>query len=397
MITRFGVSVVIWRGKLGDKQTADHPVFSLLLHLAGDAGESQPACVAEEHVTMKDVAREAGVSVMTVSYALRGSGQVAATTRQRVLEVADRLGYQRDPLLTRLSSYRSKKRRSDRGTALAWLNLHKDASTWNFKGSHHREALEGARERASNLGYRLDPFSLHELGGWEALSRVLRSRGIEGVLIGQPPPGTETAALEWRHFATVAIGRAIRFPELPRVVLNHVQCVTRVMGRMLERGYQRIGLVMERAECIKNGYRNIGAYSGAFAKFEMAEDLFVPPLTPGTLDAERLGQWIEKWQVEAILVHRPDQMRDLLPRLGLRVPDDIGYAHISMHEPIEGLCGLYFDPAYLGSWSVDLVHWLLDREERGLPEPTPSLVLTADRWVEGTSLKTGGSRSGGFY
>ncbi|HEV7298471.1 MAG TPA: LacI family DNA-binding transcriptional regulator [Tepidisphaeraceae bacterium] len=44
-------------------------------------------------VTQKKVAEIAGVSQMTVSYALRGSELIAQETRNRVLQVADQLGY----------------------------------------------------------------------------------------------------------------------------------------------------------------------------------------------------------------------------------------------------------------------------------------------------------------
>ena len=43
--------------------------------------------------TIQDVAREAGVSVATVSRAMRGMTHVAEDTRRRVLETAERLGY----------------------------------------------------------------------------------------------------------------------------------------------------------------------------------------------------------------------------------------------------------------------------------------------------------------
>ncbi|MDI2098365.1 LacI family DNA-binding transcriptional regulator [Ruicaihuangia caeni] len=43
--------------------------------------------------TIKDVAREAGVSVATASEALNGKGRVAPATRQNVIEVAERLHY----------------------------------------------------------------------------------------------------------------------------------------------------------------------------------------------------------------------------------------------------------------------------------------------------------------
>lgn len=43
--------------------------------------------------TIKDVARESGVSIATVSYVLNDSGVVSEPTRQRVLEAVKRLGY----------------------------------------------------------------------------------------------------------------------------------------------------------------------------------------------------------------------------------------------------------------------------------------------------------------
>ena len=44
-------------------------------------------------VTLKDVAKVAGVSYATVSRALSGSPEISEETRRRILEVAERLGY----------------------------------------------------------------------------------------------------------------------------------------------------------------------------------------------------------------------------------------------------------------------------------------------------------------
>lgn len=58
-------------------------------------------------VTIKDVAREAGVSVGTASQALRGSPSVRDTTRRRVLQVAKRLRYQPSALARGLVTRRT--------------------------------------------------------------------------------------------------------------------------------------------------------------------------------------------------------------------------------------------------------------------------------------------------
>lgn len=59
-----------------------------------------------KRVTLRDVANETGLSTAAVSYALRGL-QVPIETQTRVREVADRLGYQVDPIARALASGRT--------------------------------------------------------------------------------------------------------------------------------------------------------------------------------------------------------------------------------------------------------------------------------------------------
>ena len=58
-------------------------------------------------LTIEDVAVAAGVSVATVSRALRGLPNVTPSTRQHVQEVADRLDYRPDPAAARLAAGRT--------------------------------------------------------------------------------------------------------------------------------------------------------------------------------------------------------------------------------------------------------------------------------------------------
>ncbi|WP_375663980.1 LacI family DNA-binding transcriptional regulator, partial [Bartonella sp. CL63NXGY] len=44
--------------------------------------------------TIKDIAKEAGVSVSTASRALNDNSRISVATRQRVHQIAQRLGYQ---------------------------------------------------------------------------------------------------------------------------------------------------------------------------------------------------------------------------------------------------------------------------------------------------------------
>ncbi|HEX5574621.1 MAG TPA: LacI family DNA-binding transcriptional regulator, partial [Gemmatimonadales bacterium] len=58
--------------------------------------------------TIADVAREAGVNKGTVSRALRGIPGVGASTRERIIETADRLDFSASHLATALASGQSR-------------------------------------------------------------------------------------------------------------------------------------------------------------------------------------------------------------------------------------------------------------------------------------------------
>ena len=58
--------------------------------------------------TIEDVAAAAGVSVATVSRALRGLPNVAVSTRDRVVTVAEQLDYRPDPAASRLAAGRTR-------------------------------------------------------------------------------------------------------------------------------------------------------------------------------------------------------------------------------------------------------------------------------------------------
>ena len=58
-------------------------------------------------VGIKDVAREAGVSITTVSHALNGKGRIPEDTRRRVRGIAERLGYQPNAIARSLAGGRT--------------------------------------------------------------------------------------------------------------------------------------------------------------------------------------------------------------------------------------------------------------------------------------------------
>ena len=95
--------------------------------------------------TIADVAREAGVNKGTVSRALRGIPGVGASTRERIIETADRLDFSASHLATALASGHSR----TVGIVLPTLR------SWYFS-----EFASGASEILSPAGFRVELINL---------------------------------------------------------------------------------------------------------------------------------------------------------------------------------------------------------------------------------------------
>lgn len=116
--------------------------------------------------TIEDVAAASGVSVATVSRALRGLPNVAPSTRERVREIATQLRYQPDPAAARLASGRS------RTVVMAVPVL----SSWYFS-----QVMAGAEAVFSEAGHDLLVFAVdseQNRSGFLGRAEVRRASGM---------------------------------------------------------------------------------------------------------------------------------------------------------------------------------------------------------------------------
>lgn len=88
-------------------------------------------------VTLKDVAAAAGVSVATASQALAGVGRMTQTTRQRVQQAADDLGYMANALARGLRTGRTQA-----------LGVHHQSAARSLARAYFRDFLAGVVEAA---------------------------------------------------------------------------------------------------------------------------------------------------------------------------------------------------------------------------------------------------------
>src|SRR5205823_14421305 len=111
--------------------------------------------------TIRDVAREAGVSAATASLALRNDKRLLPATCAKVQRAAEKLGYRANAAASQFFAELRRNRIQKFQAALGVINASESASILTQIPTF-REWERGYRERATQLGYSIDDFWLHE-------------------------------------------------------------------------------------------------------------------------------------------------------------------------------------------------------------------------------------------
>src|SRR5262245_692446 len=201
----------------------------------------------DRRTTLADVAKKAGVHVTTVSLALRNHPRLPQATRERIQKIAEKMDYRPDPFLQALVAYRGKTMPRRNPPTLAYVTNWVTRLGWQ-KVTAHPQFFEGAKSKASELGFNLEHFWMGEPGLTHTrLSSILSARGINGLIIASHMREVDVALhLDWSHFSAVKIDYFPHQPELHNVTNNQCNIVRLAMQRVVAMGYRRIGFVMHR-------------------------------------------------------------------------------------------------------------------------------------------------------
>ncbi len=340
---------------------------------------------------MKHVAQAAGVSVMTVSLALRRDPSIPADTRERVLATAARLGYRRNPLVSALmAGLRGWHPRGNDAHVIAYVESYAGALT-RQQHATLRRFRDGAREGAAQHGYRLEVFRMSEEGLSEAqLKRVLGARGIRGVVFAPFPLTGSALTLPWDDHALATLGFSLARPPLHRAVNHQVHSFRLALAQLLALGYRRIGLVMSRHEDQRVERNWIS--SALLAQHEHAEtDREFPLFFVEHVEREALLAWLRRERPEAVVSTEPG-VQGVVQAAALRAKRPIGFAHLHLAERGSGCAGIDQNNERVGAAAIDLVVEQLHGNHYGVPA-NPKTVLIEGRWVAGRTA-TGLRRRG---
>jgi LacI family transcriptional regulator len=184
----------------------------------------------KQRVTMADVAREAGVSLMTVSRAINGKEGLSEATRDRIQAIVDRLGYRPSVIARSLVT--------DRTATIGLVVI--DNSNPFFS-----EVARGVEHEAYAQGYNVFLCNTEEdIEREQAVLRSLEEKRVDGVILCSPRSDEKVlrAALE-QHAAVVLINRRLADMRLGTVLVNDEEGGRICTEHLLNRGHRAIGFL----------------------------------------------------------------------------------------------------------------------------------------------------------
>ncbi|NOU87022.1 LacI family DNA-binding transcriptional regulator [Paenibacillus sp. LMG 31460] len=174
-------------------------------------------------VSIKDIAKKAGVSISTVSYALNGNPKVTKETSSRILAVAKELNYMPN------AAARSLKKRETKIIG-AFLT--------DFNGAFYGELLQGIKEVLNKKGYDLIVCS-----GAQS-HRMLPERNIDGAIVLDSSFSSEEI-LQYAELGhkLIVLDRELNHSNVNQVLLDNKAGAALAMEYMIEKGHRKIYVI----------------------------------------------------------------------------------------------------------------------------------------------------------
>lgn len=352
------------------------------------SGSPPPAASAPVHakssqrITLRDIAKAAGVTPVSVSLAMRNSSRVSEPMRQKIQRLAQEMGYRPDPMLAALAHYRRGNVKTPVGAELAWINFwpdHKKLRSFKEFGLY----WAGAFEEAEKCGYRLEEFHWADQSP-RRLEQILLARNIQGILLTPLPTDgiqPDWQDFQWHKFCAVRFGYSIQNPRMHIVGSDQLANGLMACQAIHQHGYQRIGLVTRENTVVR--------FAAGYLYHQMRANPAGQPVPLKLQEASRaqdrseLKAWIKKFKPDVIFSDCA-QLGALLAELNIRVPQDISLASTSVLDGNTDT-GIYQNSDEIGRAAVQLVISLIHHNDFGIPKVCRE-VLVEGRWQDGHAL-----------
>ena len=356
---------------------------------------------AKTRIGLRDVAAAAKVCVMTVSLALRGNPRISSPTRERIKRVAQELGYQPDPELSRLMNHLRVSRTTRGRLGIAIVDFYPRA---DFpENAYNSKVRATALRRAGELGIAVTAMHLADYhGDLTKLVKVLRTRGIEGALLlpSIVPMGLDTTVV-WDGISVVTTSKSILAPRFHCIVPNQFGNMMKMFDTLRGAGCSRVCAVFDELFDERTGR----SFTAAVSWHRQEELMLVVPQGMESSDrAALVADWIGRHRPDAVFAQSDavaaavPLLRKLKPRwpmqlVGLGAHNSSGFSYIDEHADQIGAC------------AVDQLGGMMYYHETGIPEHPRTTLIEGELVLvrpKGERLPlplvgpAGGRKQGGF-
>lgn len=203
-------------------------------------------------VTLRDIAREVGVSITTVSRALAGYDDVAEETRRQVQSVAAEMGY-----VPNVTARRLQKQRTDT------LGFIIPTFGPRFSDPFFSEFLAGVGNEASDQQYDLlvSTHAPDSEGEQETYRRAVRGGWVDGLIVVRTrQTDRRIRILCESEFPFVAFGRTEDNCDFPYVDEDSAAGMRLLVQHLIDQGHRRIAFIRPPEGLMFGHYRLQGFY-----------------------------------------------------------------------------------------------------------------------------------------
>lgn len=300
-------------------------------------------------------------------------------TRKLIQKVAEGLGYRPDPVLQQMGRQRWQVERANLQESIAYVSH----GRWNTYGAeNHLTKL--ARRSAEKFGYKVDEIEVTPDLSATALKRIIRARGIRGVLFHafrdeQIPPSLQ---LDWTEISGVCCPAGRLRPSIHAVNFDTFLGARLAFAKAREAGYRRIGAALfSHRPPTEDDYARKGGI--LCEQLETPEADRVPLLTCDFGDEAAFRKWFEEHRPDCVIGFTNMALRMLEGR-GIRAPKDVGFVSLTVERGQE-VTGVLKDWEELMGAAVELLVTEIRENNTGVPR-AQKYILIEPVWMEGKTL-----------
>jgi LacI family transcriptional regulator len=329
------------------------------------------------------LAKRLNLSHWTVSAALRNSPRVKAVTKARVQKAARAAGYRHNPLASALMSTQRRSRHSLFRGVLGVIMLEEPGRP-AYGNLFPNAQIRGARERAAQLGYKIEVFTVGEhYLPLRRLESILQARGITGLMLMPAWKTPDYHELNWSHYAGVYADYLIVDPPLHSICPDHFRAMTDVLTRLNRKGYRRPGLFIRRRHNERVHHRWEAAL--LVAQHHAPDVRPVPSLIVDEVTRSNFVAWFKRHNPDVVIGHDAEAVA-WMRACGARIPTTHGFFGLNIIVTPKPMAGLDQQPYLIGSRAIDILTGQLYRNERGVFHPDV-LTTIPSVFVDGPTLR----------